>query len=75
MFWSRYAAAELRHPRVLCSFGEERGATVIPKPFSTPPPERVHQQSHIVLLPGTGKCMVLEWSPNGEERHLVDLDF
>ena len=74
MFWSRYAATQLRHPRVLCSFSRERGVTIEPKPFGTPPPEIVHQHSHIVPLPAAGKVMVIEWTGDNAERHLVDLN-
>lgn len=73
MFWSRYPPSKLRHPRILQSFGRPTGVVIYPKPVSIPPPEVVHQQSHIVPLPTVSKAMVLEWTGNTSERHLVDL--
>ena len=74
MFWSKYPTTHLRHPRVPCSFGQERDFTIEPKPFATPPAETVHQHSCVVPLPAAGKVMVIEWTDDTVERHLVDLN-
>lgn len=73
MFWSRYPQTKLRHVRVLCSHGWERGVSVIPKPFAIPPPEIVHRHSCVVPLNAPGKVMVVEWTKNQDDRHMVDL--
>jgi len=51
----------------------ERGLSVVPKPVAIPFPEIVHRHSCIVPLPATGKVMVIEWTGNAVDRHLVDL--
>jgi hypothetical protein len=44
------------------------------KPFATPPAETVHQHSCVVPLPAAGKVMVIEWTGNTVELHLVNLN-
>jgi hypothetical protein len=69
----RFSKSTTRHIRVLFSFGRDRNLAITPKPVVIPPPEQVHPQSCIIALPTPGKGMVIEWTGDVVERHLVDL--
>ena len=69
----RFSKCKTRHIRVLFSHGRERWLSITPKPVVVPSPEQVHPQSCVVLLPTPGKGMVIEWTGDTIERHLVDL--
>lgn len=73
MFASRYPPTPLKHVRVLSSHGEERGLSIVPKPFAKEPPERIHHHSCVFPLPTPGKVMVIEWTGSDTvDRHLAD---
>ena len=73
MDMSRFSKCKTRHVRILHSFRRDRNLAIIPKPVVVPPPEQVHEQSAVVVLATPGKGMVIEWTANRVDRHLVDL--
>ena len=73
MFKSRYRFPRLRHPRSICSFGNQRGILVYTSAFSTPPPEVIHHHSVIIPLGMPSEMIIMEWTKSEIDLHEVHL--
>lgn len=67
----KYVFASKPLSRELGLAGKGRGISVAPQP-TLATPVRVHANSHLTPLPVPGKGLVLEWTGDTHEIHVVD---